>query len=966
MKIRTILIILASLSFISMSSGGYLYYSSLKESGLKEAYREAGSRTKVIADHIASNLSEYQKSVKALANLKELKNLLISKDEINLEEANQILDHFKNALDVSICYIMDHTGNTIASSNRNSPDSFVGKNYSFRPYFLQAIQGNPAIYMALGITSKKRGVYFSHPIYGELDKTPIGVVVIKNSTEEIEKEIDQEFKGIMLFTDPHGVIFVTNTKDWLYHVIWKVSSEEITAIAKTRQFGTGPWSWIGLERIDGNNVIDQSGIKYHIHQAKIQNYPDWNVIYLHDTRSILKNISDPLFKTSGLIILVLCLLTGVAVFFLYREASDDIVQRKRAEDALRESEEHYKNFFDNALVGLFRSRLSDGMFVEINSKAAEQLDLPVEEIVGKIRSSDLYRNPDQRRELISRLKQDGEVQGFETDLTHPDGRDVTFSISVKAYPDKDYMEGAVIDITDRKQAEKALLSEKLLSEEYINSLPGLFYIFDDQRFIRWNSEWNRITGYSDEELASKYGTDFFEGEDRTLVGEEMLKVFREGTSEVEAELVTKDGQRIPYYFTGLRKKLDGKDHLIGLGIDITERKNMEDEKAIVEAQLHQVQKMESIGTLAGGIAHDFNNVLYSIIGYTELTMDDIPEGSLAQKNLKEVFKGAMRAKDMVQQILAFSRKADTEKKPIKVQSVVKEALKLLRNSIPSTIELRQNIDANCGPIIADPTQIHQVVMNLATNAYQAMREKGGVLELTLMGEEISSDDSESYLNLNPGTYLKLTVRDTGHGMDNVVIEKIFDPYFSTKGPGEGTGMGLAVVHGIVKDHGGDIEVYSKLGEGTTFSIYLPLVETKPIEPKAISLEPVPTGTERILFVDDEETIVLMTQQTLERLGYQVTPRTSGVEALEAFRTQPDNFDLVITDFTMPNMTGIELAPKLLEIRSDIPIIICTGFSEIIDKNRAQAIGIREYVMKPIAKEEVARTIRKVLDEGKEK
>jgi len=388
-------------------------------------------------------------------------------------------------------------------------------------------------------------------------------------------------------------------------------------------------------------------------------------------------------------------------------------------------------------------------------------------------------------------------------------------------------------------------------------------------------------------------------------------------------------------------------------MDITERKQL-------QTQLQQALKMEAIGKLAGGIAHDFNNVLYSIIGYTELTMDDVPEGSLARKNLKEVFKGAMRAKDMVQQILAFSRKDDTQKKPIKVQSVVKEALKLLRTSIPSTIEIRQSIDADCGPVLADPTQIHQVIMNFATNAYQAMLEKGGVLELTLMEEEIGSDDSD--FDLDPGTYLKLTVSDTGYGMDNVVMGKIFDPYFTTRGPGEGTGMGLAVVHGIVKSHGGNITVYSELGEGTAFSVYLPLIETRPVEPKVISAELAPTGTERILFVDDEEYIVLMTQQILERLGYQVTSRTSSVEALAAFKAKPDEYDLVITDMTMPNMTGVELAPRLREIKSDIPIIICTGFSDMVDEDKAKAIGIREYVMKPIVIEEIARTIRKVLDE----
>ncbi len=392
-----------------------------------------------------------------------------------------------------------------------------------------------------------------------------------------------------------------------------------------------------------------------------------------------------------------------------------------------------------------------------------------------------------------------------------------------------------------------------------------------------------------------------------------------------------------------------------------EKKDIKSKKE--EEQLHRSQKIEAIGRLAGGLAHDFNNVLYSIIGYTELTMDDMPEGSLAQKNLKEVFKAAMRAKDMVRQILVFSRKDDIQKKPVKIQPVVKDALKLLRSSIPATIEIRRSIDESCGPVLAASTQIHQVVMNLATNAYQAMQEKKGLLELTLMEEEIGSDDSVP--ELPPGTYLKLTVSDTGHGMNSEVMEKIFDPYFSTKGPGEGTGMGLAVVHGIVKSHGGNITVYSKVGEGTTFHVYLPLIETKPVESKTVPAGLTPTGTEHILFVDDEEPIVLMIQKILERLGYQVTSRTSSAEALEVFKAKPDEYDLVITDMTMPNMTGLELAPRLGEIRSDIPIIMCTGFNETIDEDKAKNMGILAYIMKPVLIDEIAKTIRKVLDERKE-
>lgn len=387
--------------------------------------------------------------------------------------------------------------------------------------------------------------------------------------------------------------------------------------------------------------------------------------------------------------------------------------------------------------------------------------------------------------------------------------------------------------------------------------------------------------------------------------------------------------------------------------NITERKQL-------ESIIQQSQKMEAIGTLAGGIAHDFNNILCAMIGYTELTLDDVSEGSLAQDNLKEVLKSAMRAKDMVQQILAFSRKSDTEKKPVRIQSIVKEALKLLRPSIPSTIEIRQSIDENCGPVLADSTQIHQVVMNLATNAYQAMREKGGLLNFTLSKEEFRSDDSVQ--SLRSSSYLKLIVSDTGCGMDNVIMGKIFDPYFSTKGPAEGTGMGLAVVHGIITDHGGDIKVQSEVGKGTSFYVSFPLLKARPVESETLSTGVIPTGSEHILYVDDEEAIVLMTQQKLVRLGYRVTSRTSSVEALEAFKAKQDEFDLVITDMTMPNMTGVELAARIKEIRPDIPIIICTGFSEMIDRDIAERIGIMGYIMKPPLKDEIAKTIRKVLDQ----
>ena len=381
----------------------------------------------------------------------------------------------------------------------------------------------------------------------------------------------------------------------------------------------------------------------------------------------------------------------------------------------------------------------------------------------------------------------------------------------------------------------------------------------------------------------------------------------------------------------------------------------------LEAQLRQAQKMEAIGSLAGGIAHDFNNILYAIMGYTELSMAAVPESSKVRKNLQEVLKAADRAKEMVKQILTFSRSTKKKQKPINIQPVLKEALNLIRRTLPSTIEIRQNIDPDCATVMADPTQIHEIIMNLGTNAYHAMREKGGILGITLGKEEIGSDDSKYNLNLQPGSYLKLTVEDTGHGIDANIIEKIFNPYFTTKSVGEGTGMGLSVVHGIVMNHGGDIRVYSEPGKGTAFHIYLPMIKTDSVEQKIISARPLPTGRERILFVDDEEQIVQMMQQILESLGYHLTPFTSSMEAFEAFRAKPNEFDLVITDMTMPKITGSELAARCIEIRPDIPIILCTGFSDLIDEKKIKATGIREYIMKPVLREKIARTIRKVFD-----
>ena len=408
-----------------------------------------------------------------------------------------------------------------------------------------------------------------------------------------------------------------------------------------------------------------------------------------------------------------------------------------------------------------------------------------------------------------------------------------------------------------------------------------------------------------------------------------------------------------YHLTSIRS---GEDRIIGVQAiveDISEQRNL-------EAQLFQAQKLESIGTLAGGIAHDFNNMLSPIIGHTEMALMELPSDDPLRFNLEEVFQAANRAKDLVAQILTFSRQREHKHSHIRISPLVKEALQLLRSTIPTTIDIKQNIEIGSDIVYADGTQIHQILMNLCTNAAHAMRNKSGIIEVSLVDVYLDSGKVRQYSNLSPGNYLRLTVKDTGHGIAPEIMNRIFEPYFTTKRHGEGTGMGLAVVHGIIKGHGGEITVDSKPGAGTAFHVLLPRIDKavrSEKEPKA----KLPTGTENLFFVDDEKAAVNTIGMMMERLGYRVEARTSSVEALEAFRNKPEAFDLVITDMTMPNMNGVDLAKEIMKIRPDIPIILCTGYSEIIDEETAKEMGIKEFIMKPILMKDLAAIIRKVLD-----
>jgi len=398
----------------------------------------------------------------------------------------------------------------------------------------------------------------------------------------------------------------------------------------------------------------------------------------------------------------------------------------------------------------------------------------------------------------------------------------------------------------------------------------------------------------------------------------------------------------------------------GVIADITDLKNVIKEKEKLETQLRQAYKMEAIGTMAGGIAHDFNNILTIILGNADIALDDIPEDNPARYNIHKVLDASKRAKDLVKQILTFSRVGDSDLKPHHLQHHLKEIFKLLRPTIPTTVKIQQSICSDCRPVLADPTQIHQLVMNFCNNAVQAMDEKG-IIKISLAEVELEENEIDPHFNLEPGKYACLTVSDTGIGMTKKVIESIFDPFFTTKGVGEGTGMGLSVVHGIVENHKGGIKVDSKPGEGTTFQVFFPIVE-EGVTDEMEESEQLPRGNEKILFIDDEDMLAEVGSTILTMQGYQVTAKTSSRDALETFKSDPEAFDLVITDQSMPDMSGAELAAEFIRIRPDIPIILYTGYSKKISVEQAKKIGIKELCVKPLGRRQLAEVVRKVLDE----
>ena len=970
MKLRAILLILGLLAFVSTSVGGYLYYSALKISVFNEAEIQAASQAETIKVLLSSYLSNNLNAVRALAGLKEIQQAFGNPNEIALTEANSILDNFSNSFGASVSYMMNQEGNTIASSNRDDRNSFVGKNYSFRPYFQKAIRGNPAIYMALGVTSKKRGLYYCYPVYERTEKGAIGVVILKTSAEAVESELLSSLNpapGIFkLITGPHGVVFMSDHKEFLYRLLWKITDGERIKISKLKQFGKGPWEWTGFERKGKDRAVDKSGDEYLMFQKKIESLPGWNIVYLSNLETISKRVSTPFVKIVGYLTLILCALIGLSVFILYRLAKSDITNRLKAEKALRESEKEYRSTLNDLLVGVV-VHAGDSSILLCNPEAMNILGLTYEQMSGKKvidpawnfvhGDSTIMKVEDYPVSKVFSTKKP--LHDYIVGVNRPD-RDYLTWVIVNAIPvvsnDNELQKIVVnfVDITSHKKAEKALRESEEKLQAIFKANPDPVVVYDTEGYPQYlNPAFTELFGWSLDELRGRR-IPFVPEDQREIAAATINKIYTyDKTENIQARRLTKQGDTIDVIISAATiTGPEGKP--IGLVVNLRDIS----EQIKLEAQLQQARKMEALGTLAGGIAHDFNNLLMAIQGRTSIMLMNKDSSHPDFGHLKGIEDNVDSAADLTKQLLGFARGGKYEVKTIDMNELIKKQNRMFGRT-KKEVTIRGKYEKDLWTVEVDRGQIEQVLLNLYVNAWQAMPGGG---DLHLETENVTLDDIfVKPFSIEPGRYVKISVTDTGVGMDKATREKIFDPFFTTKEMGRGTGLGLASAYGIIKNHGGFINVYSEKGHGTTLNVYLPASEKEVIEYEK-STGGLLRGSETVLFVDDEDMIIEVAKEVLEHLGYKVLIAGNGKEAIGKYEEHKAQIDIVILDMIMPDMSGSDTYDRMKEIDPDIKILLSSGYSingqatEIMDR------GCNGFIQKPFKMKELSQKLREILDD----
>ncbi|MCF8045074.1 MAG: PAS domain S-box protein [Desulfarculaceae bacterium] len=649
----------------------------------------------------------------------------------------------------------------------------------------------------------------------------------------------------------------------------------------------------------------------------------------------------------------------------------DITARKRAEETLKESEKKFHTVFQKSAIGRTINSI-DGTFVDVNHAFCEIIGFPREEILSRTWMDFVHQAYHDKIHKAVKALVDGERDSFTNELkaNHKNKKSIWARVNGVVLRDENgfpkFLFADVEDITDRKTAEFELRkNEEQLRLIADNMVDVISRTDAENHFVYASSSAERAFGYSPEELLGTPATDMIHPDDIDPFLAKMAEARQKNDASVllQCRLRHANGGFI-WVEAATRLLYDKTGQSAGAIFctrDITDRVNAEIYREKLESQLAEAQKLEAIGTLSGGIAHDFNNILSGIFGYSHLAKMHIDEPEKAKSHIGNIQTGARRAADLIQQILTFSRKDESEKQITQLYLLLKETLKLLRSTIPPTIEIKEIINSKAS-VLADPTQMHQLIMNLCTNAYHAMKETGGILTVKLEDSAIYGSNFWPVPANASEPYLRLEVGDTGHGIDKKDIGRIFNPYFTTKRQEEGTGLGLALAHAIVKEHRGYITAESTVGQGTSFVVHLPVTDRQGTESEeSRNVAPVAPGTESIMLVEDEEAIRSAISSISEDYGYRLTAFEDGLKAYEAFQKAPYEFDLVVTDMTMPGMTGANLAEEILRIRNDIPIILCTGYSEKMNENEAEKIGVSKYLQKPVDTEHLFSIVRELLD-----
>ena len=945
MKLRTIILLLSLLALLSITAGGIYYYYSLRESAYALARKRAAWQTEATRNRISSFLSDNLNTVRALAGLEEMSAALADPQGQALAAANAMLDHFQASLDVDVCYLMNRQGLTIASSNRNHPDSFVSKNFSFRPYFKEAMAGKPAKYLALGTTSKRRGAYYSHPVYGADPKQPLGVVVIKSPIRTMEENVIQSSEGVICLVAPKGVIFSSNRQDWIYKTLYKTDPNELAELAKSRQFGEGPWEWVGLDFEPDHRAVDRQGREFLYYSISVNEFPGWKIYNLLDLRSVAEGILDPLVKTTTWIVFSLCIIGGLSVYHLYRKAGHEINRRKEAEINLRKSEARYRTLYHHT-PAMLHSIDKDGCLLSVSDYWMEALGYRPEEVIGRPLTDFLTEKSKRYAEEVT-LPTFFET-GFCKEISHQfvkkDGEVVEVLLS--AISERDDSSNILrslavsIDITERKRAEEELerAKEKLknYSEDlerqvrersreiagFLQHTPAVVYMKDtDGKYYLVNSRFEELFGVGNEEVAGKTVFDIFPPEVAEQFHKNDLLVLDEKKSiQFEERIPHEDGE---HFYLSVRFPIFGENgsirRLCGISVDITGIKNAQEKLRRLSGGIMSNQEKERTA-----IARELHDELGQVL--TALRMDAV---WLKERLEKEDPKGADRARSMCE--LIDSTITEVGNIATRLRPAVLDDLGLLDALEWHTNDFEKRTGIVCilkkGDIPPVDGFIAIAVYRVAQEALTNAARHSGATHVEVSFERVDG-------------LLTLTVQDNGRGFDPEMLQTQNE-------------FGIAGMRERANLLGGELDILSQAGGG--------------------DLDSFDSAAKRYYWRGDLIKVMLADDHSIVRAGLRriiedagdmevVIEAADGREAIEMSRQTPP--DVAVVDISMPGLDGLEVINQLLIDSPGLPVLVLTMHEEEQYVIRTISAGARGYITKRSAPEQLVKAIRQLFTGGR--